>query len=385
MPTLGEASSFKPVGQVFLSTDTVGNKVKTNSLTSKNNVESAETKNTMSTINTKTQANTSKISKIDVSGMKSLSERFIKKASRYLNFLKLVNGFFNAHTIMRGASKNWDPVRLQEGKHALFAKIGAEHVQLKSKTGDKVDGHFLSAASFIQKLEGMGGKRSMFELEIKDSSIYTGKKCHLEIDGEFPVEMMEISLNEEQLTKDKYYKLRVEDQVSAAVGEQIKIIQDSKTGKFYAIDLINFKKLCQLRLSNFEGKLTQGTIKELDQTKSLLPQKIDFPVIKFDKQSSQWKEMVKILADMKIGETTWDIKDTNDTVYLIPRKRGDEVVPKHHPEAMIDAMQDNPNKIITLSMNPGASHITDWWDGHESQDTVLQFLKRTGLSQSLFE
>jgi hypothetical protein len=63
---------------------------------------------------------------------------------------------------------------------------------------------------------------------------------------------------------------------------------------------------------------------------------------------------------------------------------GDKLVPKHHPELMIDSMQDNRDKIVTLSMNPGASHVTDWWAGPESQNTVLQFLRKTELSQPLF-
>ncbi len=65
-------------------------------------------------------------------------------------------------------------------------------------------------------------------------------------------------------------------------------------------------------------------------------------------------------------------------------KGGDQLIPTHHPELMIDAMQDNPDKIISLSMNPGAKHVTDWWDGEESQETVIRFLNRTELKQSLF-
>lgn len=63
---------------------------------------------------------------------------------------------------------------------------------------------------------------------------------------------------------------------------------------------------------------------------------------------------------------------------------GDKLVPAHHPEMMIDAMLGNSGKVISFSMNSGATHVTDWWNREMSLEVVSGFLSRTGLSQSLF-
>ncbi len=533
----------------------------------------------------------SKIHKLDVSGFKNSRERFLEKAKRFLNFIQAIGGFFNAHTIMTGASKQWDRERLSVGKHALLAKVGAEHVQLTSRTVCKVDGHFLNAATFIQRLEEMGGKRSLVEFEVQDPSFYSGKKCHLEIDGEFPIEMQEIVLTEEQQVRSKYGVLLIEEHIAQTVGQNIRIVKNPETGKYYALNQESFSRLSSLEGVDFKGNFKKGAIKESSQTTSLLPEKKDFPIIKFEKNSSQWKEALKMLEEMKIEKTPWTTIEKDDALYLVPiqhrgklelgiekkgcvlkekpaslsaesdergtvlltmnqsdvyeqyphemltflleglnvmvynnpgkglstgaadreninasieasyqylkskgisdekilakgqcfggaptawlgrehpninimldqnpanfydvaMKRvndvaeslmaeernaftkwigkmlkdnfiingiakaalggydvagdlaynkghkllninppdakgigGDQLVPTHHPEMMIDAIQDNPGKVTTLSMNPGASHVTDWWVGYESQDTVIQFLHRTELSQSLF-
>ena len=64
---------------------------------------------------------------------------------------------------------------------------------------------------------------------------------------------------------------------------------------------------------------------------------------------------------------------------------GDFVVPKQHPEMMIDAISNmEKGREVRLSFNPGASHVTNWWFGKESSQAVLDFLDKTGLRKSIF-
>ena len=495
---------------------------------------------------------------------------------------------------MTGASKSWDTERLKSGKHELLKKIGAEHIQLQSKTSCKVGAHYLSAATFAKRLEDLGGKRSIFQLKVKDDSIFSGKKCFCEMDGEFRAEMQGIELSIDQQARNEDGSLKIEKHISSVIGENHKVVQDEKTGKFYVIDSLTSIRLSKAGLLNLKDKKLKEEviIQESQKTGSLLSGKIEFPGIKFEKKNpSQWKEAVKLLEDLKIHKSAWDIVETDEAVYLVPYQYkqkvklatndsevslverptkalarssqrgtvlltmnqsdiyeqythemltfalegvdvmvynnpgkglstgsadreninasieasyqylksknipdeqilakgqcfggaptawlgrqhphinmmldqnpanfhdiamekvnsvaknlmsedrsqftrwvgkilkdnfiingiaravfggydvpedlahnqghkllniniptargfgGDQLVPKEHPTMMLDAMSDNKGKVVTLSMNPGALHVTDWWAGNESRDVVTLFLERTGISHSLF-
>lgn len=272
----------------------------------------------LSITDSKMSDNREKISKIDVSGFESSSARFAKKAIRFINLFTLVGGAFNAHTIMAGASKSWDPERLKTGKHALLAKIGAEHIQLQSRTGCKVDAHFLSAASFANCLENLGGIRSIFQLDVKDASIFSGKKCLCMIEDGFPIEMQEIELNEEQQEKNKFGRFIIDERISLVTGIEQRVVQDEKSGKFYLLDSLATSKLSNAGMLNFKNKLVGVNIQETSQISSLLSKEMEFPGFKFEKSSSEWKEAKALLEDMKINKSSWGIVETEENGYLVP-------------------------------------------------------------------
>ncbi|CDR35156.1 hypothetical protein CSEC_2350 [Criblamydia sequanensis CRIB-18] len=67
---------------------------------------------------------------------------------------------------------------------------------------------------------------------------------------------------------------------------------------------------------------------------------------------------------------------------------GDELVLPHHPELMIDSAslsESESQKIIKLSMNPGGEHVTPWWLSSPSQETVMDFFKKTDFLANLTE
>lgn len=537
-----------------------------------------------SPIDAKVQASKRSIQEIDVSGMNFL-QRFLQRTYRYMNIFKRIFGYINAHTIITGASLKWDLERLREGKHALLSKMGAEHVQLKSKTDCIVDGHFLSSAGFMQKIEEMGGQRIIFETQADPSSIEPSKICSLEINSKTLCKMNEIILDENGLPADP--------QLSRDIAEEIlRIVPNSTTGKLYAITQSGAKKLSeQTGIKNLDDLEipSDATIKELENSPSS-SQNRTFPGIKFDKSSARWREAVQMFNEIKINNTAWFLHETDKMIYLVPAKEkerfiagltdeeaplrekpvstaiesmsrgtvlltmnqtdiyeqycdemltfmlegvdvmaynnpgkgmstggadreninasieaayqylkkkgipdekilakgqcfggaptawlgkqhpyinlmldqnpanfydvavermnkfgkvleeidnsfyhwlgkmikdnfiihglartifsgyniaedlaynkghkllnidiqndegegGDDLVPANHPQAMIDAIQDNPNKIATVSFNPGGVHVTNWWSSRESQETILHFLSKTGISQSLF-
>ncbi len=81
---------------------------------------------------------------------------------------KVFEGVVNALTIISGSRKRWDQNRLLQGKHVDFHLMGAEHVQITSKTGDLVDAHYLAADSLLKKLEELGGKKKCLRIERAD-------------------------------------------------------------------------------------------------------------------------------------------------------------------------------------------------------------------------
>jgi hypothetical protein len=104
----------------------------------------------------------------------SWKQRIIN-AFKSINLIKIIGGAINARTIIIGASIDWDPIRLVKGKHATLHLVGAEHIQMKSKTGETVDGHFLEANEFISNLEKMDGRRKIFQLAISENSHHNTK------------------------------------------------------------------------------------------------------------------------------------------------------------------------------------------------------------------
>lgn len=547
-------------------------------------------KPSLSKTDSKIRENSQKIPLIDVSN-KTYSALFLKKLERFLNLFKLIEGIFNSHTIITGASKHWDCKRLEAGKHKLFQEIGAEHVQLISQTGCTVDTHYFSAATVMEHLESLGGKRKLFEIDIKDIQLFTGKKCICKLSDDASVELQEIHLSPAQQQKNKYGDFEINTYLSQITGHDIRVIQEEKSGKFYVIDSKTSGDLFTAKLLSMKSILANAHIQETPFNKTFLSEHGEFPGVKFEKNSSQWEEAVKLLEEMKIDKALWNIVETDQAVYVAPSKHcekiswaaeninvsitekpataqlatsergvvlltmnqtdvyeaypheiltyalqgidvmaynnpgkglsngladkenvnasleacyqylkkkkipdekilakgqcfgvaptawlgrkhphinimldqgpanfhdvamqtvnetadnmmgnersclirwlgkmlrnnfiingiaraifggwnvlgdlaqhrgnkifninvpdangqgGDKLVPPHHPHLMLNSIEDTQGKKVTLSVNPGATHITDWWAGRESQDTVVHFLEQTGISQSLF-
>lgn len=249
--------------------------------------------------------------------------------ARYLNFIQRLGGFIYAHTIITGSSKSWDPVRLQK-KHRILAKAGAEHVSMVSKTGCKVDGHFLSAASFMQKMEELGGKRLIFDTEPMRPPI---KHYGLEIEGKFICRLVKIAIEEDEIFDENGLPLHPKIIEGIAEGN-VKIIPDEKTGQYYVIDQSNLKKFQQEFGNKDELEIPENaTIKELPQGMEELEMQNEngFPGIKFDKSSSMCQEAVEIFNGMGIDNTQWCVHETENAFILFPRKDQEKLTDAAHP------------------------------------------------------
>jgi len=279
---------------------------------------------------------------VDVSGL-SFRQRLAVKAKRSLNVMQRIKGAFNAHTILLGASTAWDPVRLKTGKHEILHQAGAEHVQLRSKTGCIVDAHYLSAATFLDRLEALGGEKKLFEFKAKNTSLLEGQECMIPIRDEFPVFMRKISLSEDQLQRGKRGDLLIKPEIEKATGQSV--LKD-RTNQYYLVDASSVARL------NEKGGLFGDVLftppTPIEGHKTPLSLNTEFPGIKFQKSSSKWQEAMELLANLRVNKSAWRCIETEDAMYLIPR----------HQVEKIDLALNPPNSLskmeYSLEEKPGS-------------------------------
>ncbi len=248
--------------------------------------------------------------KVDVSGL-NFRARFAVKARRTINLVQRLGGAWNALTILAGASISWDPKRLRTGKHELLHQAGAEHVQLQSKTGCLVDAHYLSAATFMDKLEKLGGERKVVQLKGKDP-LLKGTEYLVRIKGESPVSMREIKIKDRGILQN------------LSLQQNFTIIEDVN-GKFFLIESVGQKRLSEAELLQ-DGKLKNvKNIKgvSIEKAPEIIPAPAltaEFGCVKFPKNSSQWKEASALLKKMGVGYSAWSLVQTSDAAYLVPKQ-----------------------------------------------------------------
>lgn len=66
---------------------------------------------------------------------------------------------------------------------------------------------------------------------------------------------------------------------------------------------------------------------------------------------------------------------------------GDEKVPEHHPDLLIEAALKlaGKNRVVKLSINPGGTHVTNWWASKESREAVMDFFDKVHFLPDLKE
>ncbi|HRD56162.1 MAG TPA: hypothetical protein PLC42_07175 [Parachlamydiaceae bacterium] len=307
-----------------------------------------------------------KISKLDVSGLEGLGAKIAVKAERFLNFLKLVGGFINARTIMAGSSVNWDVKRLKERKHKELEAIGAESITLKSKTGCKVDGHYLSATAFMKRLEELGGKRQNLELEIVNPLLNKGKKCVLEVNGS-PIEMHEIEVSEEMRAGNPLWTFLVKKQFDALLGKAT-FIFCTPEGKFYLTDFEGLEKIVNEKLIDITGKTinmfkNDVQIKNITEKESPFVTETSFPGIKFDKTVVDCSEIKNVLKNLKLSNSTWSLVETSEALFITPSAHISQVKLAFEP--------GNHVKLIEKEAKP--------LDETASRGTVLLTMNQTNI------
>lgn len=264
---------------------------------------------------------TKKITKLDFSGLKSVTEKIAIKTERYFNFIKRIQGFIYKYSILRGSSINWDKERLVNGKHEQFEKIGAKKLELTSKTTCKVDAHYFSTDSFMKKIEEMGGKRMNFNFET-NPLLNLGKKCQIDANGvkidiikiNLPLEYQE--LDNKILIISEYYKNILNENVNIYKRNENEffIVKTKDTMSLFKNKLINYDE-------NFNNLIKSDVkIDVLSKTEELLINtEQSFPGIKFEKTTNH-KEIKKLFNELKLDKSSWSIVESQNAIYIAPKQ-----------------------------------------------------------------
>lgn len=75
-----------------------------------------------------------------------------------------LTSYINSRTVMDGASKEWDPKRLEKRLEKL-EKIGGTHQFLQTRTGDRISSFHFTVGNFHKALTEMGGKPVSIEIQ----------------------------------------------------------------------------------------------------------------------------------------------------------------------------------------------------------------------------
>ncbi len=155
--------------------------------------------------------------------------KFYKSETGRLHFSP-ISSLFNQATVLRGAWKEWDPVRMLSGKHAVLAKIGAEHVMVQNSLKDVIDITYVSVKKFALALKKLGAEKCLFQPVILTLDLNRWQGAHVNI----------------LLPKGNIKALKIEYKVLLAGADYdviekfyknlgLKVYQDSAEGDVYVI------------------------------------------------------------------------------------------------------------------------------------------------------
>jgi len=238
-------------------------------------------------------------------------ERILHK----LNIFVFAGDVINKLSILRGALKSWDPTRLLSGKHVSFDRLGAEHIQLKSKYNQSTDATYLSASSLANKLEQFGGQRVQFKPHFVAEDPYEREEVNVELKDGTKFKALHVSPSALQ---QHNYDIRPIEQYYSS--KKMVIIQDKEGGLYAVLDSTynNLYKEKKLQDNEFVQDYSSKPVNsnELELVYKDMEMTNDFSGYYFDKKSP---ELMKILENLDIGKSPWILKEYGDKAFLVKR------------------------------------------------------------------
>ncbi len=232
-----------------------------------------------------------------------------------------ISALINKATVLRGAWKFWDPIRLLTGKHESLSQIGAEHVQIQNRLGDKIDATHVDVASFAEAMKKFGGEKCLFNPRVDKKAINPWKGSYENIilqKGE-AVKALRINMLALFQGADLEYITEFYQSMGYVVHQDLGSDEDPNSGG--DIFIISREDDARLRKSSYmqAGDLRDPqTVKNLKGEQTLFSNldslKTPFSGYYFDTYS---ENLNQILNKLDINKSQWRYQKIGDHGYLL--------------------------------------------------------------------
>lgn len=268
----------------------------------------------------KSESKTNQVAKKQLALIKNIDYPYYRSNfQKIFNFIKTIflvaGSCINRLTIVRGAGKTWDSERLLSGKHVQFNKIGSEHLQIETKSGDRIDASYLEATNFVNKLKtDFGAQKSLFSYSF-DSNLYEAEEfqCRLPSGKNIPI----LQLDKPDVMKEILEKFYADQNLCLLEGAD---------GSYYVVKREDLDFLLNEHPLNEESFLPNLIIEMIDvNEKQILKENNlitkEFEGFYFDEYSEDLKET---LENLGFHDCPWSLINNDGKGFLI-RKNDEEI------------------------------------------------------------
>ena len=279
-----------------------------------------------------------------------------------INFAPLPS-LINKATVLRGALKNWEPLRLLTGKHQALAKIGAEHVLLHTQVNDKIDATYISVQNFAESLKTYGGQKCIFQPNIAVGEMNPWNGEHVKIKLAANKEILALKIELQVLLDGADYEeiTKFYNALGYAVYQDFG--SDDIEGSGGDVYIISRNENAKLKNSSFmqSGDLRNPVTAVIPNNSENIFSNIEsvnkpFMGYYFDKYSPQLNE---VLEKLEIGKSPWRYKKIGEVGYLVRVEnigQIDQVVSGAFSSARLDhydisAIEPKKGGTVLMAMN----------------------------------
>lgn len=212
-------------------------------------------------------------------------------------------------TVLKGAMKDWSPLRLLSGKHASWVSLGAEHLMLNNRLGDTIDATYVDVKHFSEALHKFGGEKCLFKPEIEPGYInpFKGKYVKIKLPEDREIKALKIDFTAKSLDKTNQM-IRFYNNFGFKI-----FIEHGEPGGFYVISKDDLEAMYK---SPFMNSAEKPEVEELTHEEENLFNQLSTPFRGYYFEQYN-PEFAKVLDNLGLNETPWVYKEIGGHGFLV--------------------------------------------------------------------